>query len=114
MIANGDIVLNDATMDAIKDYLGNDSITKEDIDNFLNGSGNITDILGENTSSETDDTADTGSVDIGDIDLGDIDLGDVDLDNFDINNIDINTVDISKLTPEQIDMLMEKYGHLLH
>jgi len=103
IISSGDIVLDESTLESIKDYLGNDSITKEDIDNFL-GDGNNDTPLGD---------VDLGDVDLGDVDLGDVDLGDVDLGEIDISNIDISTVDFSTLTPEQIDALRAKYGNMI-
>lgn len=116
IITSGDLVLDDATMDAIRKYLGNDNITKEDVDNFLNNGGDITDHLGDIIPGGNDTPSgdiDLGDVDLGDIDLGDVDLGDVDLGDIDLSDIDINSIDFTTITPEQLEALRAKYGDIL-
>lgn len=90
IITSGDITLDDTTLDSIRDYLGDDSITKEDVDKFLED-GNIDDH----------------------IDLGDIDLDNIDFNDIDISNIDIYSVDFSTLSPEQIEALRATHGDII-
>ena len=90
IITSGDITLDDTTLDSIRDYLGDDSITKEDVDKFLED-GNIDDH----------------------IDLGDIDLDNIDFNDIDISNIDIYSVDFSALSPEQIEALRATHGDII-
>lgn len=90
IISSSDVVLDESTLDSIRDYLGDDSITKEDVDKFLED-GNIDD----------------------NIDLGDIDLDNIDFNDIDISNIDIYSVDFSTLSPEQIEALRAIHGDII-
>lgn len=118
IVTSGDIVLDENTLDAIRDYLGDDSITKEDVDKFLQD-GNLGDHFGDVDLGDIDlgdvdlGDIDLGDVDLGDVDLGDVDLGDVDLGDVDLSDIDINSIDFTTLTPEQIDALRAKYGDIV-
>ena len=104
MIKDNDIVIDDSTLEEIKDALGNDNITEDDINDFLEN-GNLGDIdLGDIDLGDLGKTDDTTEIDLGDIDLGDVDLGDVDLGDIDLGDIDL----------DDLDSLKDKYGDLFN
>lgn len=114
MVTSGDIVIDDETLKDIQAALGNDNITKEDIDNFLENGG-LGDVdLGDVDLGDIDlGDVDLGDVDLGDVDLGDVDLGDIDISNISLDDIILGNVDVDDLDPAIIDALRAQYGDIV-
>lgn len=97
IIENNDIEINEDVLDSIRDYLGDDSITEDDVKDYLSS------IVSGDNSGDDNSTGDDN-----------VDISDIDISGIDISDIDISGIDIDSLTPEQIAELQEAYGDLIN